>query len=50
MENFFIRYRNETVLVAILFIQVIALATQVRVPSADGALAEPSGGSRLIRV
>lgn len=49
MENFFIRYRNETVLVAILFIQVIALATQVRVP-ASGAAPEPGGGSRLIRV
>lgn len=49
MENFFIRYRNATVLVAILFIQVIALATQVRVPAGSGA-AEAGGGSRLIRV
>ncbi len=50
MENFFIRYRNETVLVAILFFQVIALATQVRVPAAGAGAAEPGGGSRLIRV
>ena len=50
MENFFIRYRNETILVAILFIQVIALATQVRVPAANAAAVDPSGGSRLIRV
>ncbi len=50
MENFFIRYRNETVLVAILFVQVIALATQVRVPATSGATPESGGGSRLIRV
>jgi len=47
MENFFIRYRNETVLVAILFAQVIGLATQVRVPKPG---AEPGQSSRLIRV
>lgn len=47
MENFFIRYRNETVLVAILFAQVIGLATQVRVPAAGS---EPGQSSRLIRV
>ena len=50
MENFFSRYRNETILVAILFIQVIALATQVRVPSANATAVEPGGGTRLIRV
>lgn len=49
MDNFFTRYRNEVVLVAILFVQVIALATQVRVP--DRAQAGASGGgTRLIRV
>lgn len=47
MENFFIRYRNETVLVAILFAQVIGLATQVRVPKPG---ADPGQSSRLIRV
>lgn len=50
MENFFSRYRNETILVAILFIQVIGLATQVRVPAANAAGTEPGGGTRLIRV
>jgi rod shape-determining protein MreC len=53
MDNFFIRYRNETVLVAILFLQVIALATQVRVPAANTALTEAApakDGTRLIRV
>lgn len=51
MDNFFIRYRNETVLIAILFIQVIALATQVRVPAANvPANAGTYGGTRLIRV
>lgn len=52
MENFFSRYRNETVLVAILFIQVIGLATQVRVPNttSDGTPVAPSGTTRLIRV
>jgi rod shape-determining protein MreC len=49
MENFFTRYKNETVLVVILFVQLIALATQVRVPT--GTAAAASGGStRLIRV
>lgn len=50
MENFFIRYRNETVLVSILFFQMIALATQVRVPGTNSGSAESGGGSRLIRV
>lgn len=49
MDNFFIRYRNETFLVAILFLQVIGLATQVRVPTNAMAGADPRG-TRLIRV
>ena len=48
MENFFSRYKNPLVLMAILFIQVVALATQVKRPKAGEA--EPSGGTRLIRV
>ena len=55
MENFFSRYRKETVLVALLFLQMIALATQVkvRVKNADpmlGPTATQEGGTRLIRV
>ena len=58
MESFFSRYRNEWVLVAILFVQLIALASQVRVPVAPkvgtaGEAAPPdvnSGGTRLVRV
>jgi rod shape-determining protein MreC len=60
MESFFSRYRNEWVLVGILFVQLIALATQVRVPAvqaknatadAPAAMPDPnSGGTRLIRV
>ena len=34
MENFFTRYRNVTVLVGLLMVQVIILATQVRRPEA----------------
>ncbi|HET9181156.1 MAG TPA: rod shape-determining protein MreC [Candidatus Angelobacter sp.] len=49
MENFFSRYKNPLALMAILFIQVVALATQVKRPeSSTGAAA--SGGTRLIRV
>src|SRR5947209_2647936 len=55
MENFFTRYRNETVLFGVLFIQIIALATQVRV--ADSVVngqqinaGARAGSSRLIRV
>ncbi|HLW52919.1 MAG TPA: rod shape-determining protein MreC [Candidatus Angelobacter sp.] len=44
MENFFSRYKNPLVLMAVLFIQVIALATQVK---ARGPAAE---GPPLIRV
>jgi len=58
LESFFSRYRNEWVLVAILFVQLIALASQVRVPVApkvgtSGEVAPPdvnSGGTRLVRV
>jgi rod shape-determining protein MreC len=48
MENFFSRYKNPLVLMAVLFIQVIALATQVKRP--DNARTSGSGGTRLIRV
>lgn len=48
MENFFIRYKNPLVLMAILFVQVVALATQVK---REGQHASAnSGGTRLIRV
>ena len=48
MENFFIRYKNPLVLMAILFVQVVALATQVK---REGPHASAnSGGTRLIRV
>jgi hypothetical protein len=30
MENFFTRYKNPLALMAVLFIQVVALATQVK--------------------
>jgi rod shape-determining protein MreC len=47
MESFFSRYRNAWFLVAVLFAQLIGLATQVRVPAAG----EGQGGStRLLRV
>jgi rod shape-determining protein MreC len=48
MENFFSRYKNPLVLVAVLFIQVIALATQVKRP--ESGKAPGTGGTRLIRV
>ena len=48
MENFFIRYKNPLVLMAILFIQVVALATQVKREGARGPA--NGGGTRLIRV
>jgi rod shape-determining protein MreC len=48
MENFFVRYKNPLVLMAVLFIQVIALATQVKRP--EGGRATGGGGTRLIRV
>jgi rod shape-determining protein MreC len=48
MENFFSRYKNPLVLMAVLFLQVIALATQVRRP--ESGKAPGAGGTRLIRV
>ena len=49
MENFFSRYKNPLALMAVLFIQVVALATQVKRP--ENAKAGNSGsGTRLIRV
>jgi len=49
MENFFTRYKNPLALMAVLFIQVVALATQVKRP--EGAKPGTSGsGTRLIRV
>src|SRR5258708_14132680 len=48
MENFFTRYKNPLVLMAVLFIQVIALATQVK--RQENPKASNSGGTRLIRV
>jgi len=57
VESFFSRYRNEFVLLAILFAQLIALATQVRVPDpsrsgtiVQAGVAPQQGGTRLIRV
>ena len=49
MENFFSRYKNPLVLMAILFVQVVALATQVKRPEGGNGSAA-SGGTRLIRV
>src|SRR5258708_1995303 len=48
MENFFTRYKNAPVLMAVLFIQVIAVATQVK--RQENPKASNSGGTRLIRV
>jgi rod shape-determining protein MreC len=48
MENFFSRYKNPLVLMAVLFIQVIGLATQVKRP--DNPQGGDSRGTRLIRV
>lgn len=49
MENFFTRYKNPLALMAVLFIQVVALATQVKRP--EGAKPGNTGsGTRLIRV
>jgi len=49
MENFFSRYKNPLVLMAILFVQVVVLATQVKRPEGSTASAA-SGGTRLIRL
>src|ERR1051326_6582997 len=48
MENFFARYKNPLVLMAVLFIQVVMLATQVKRP--EGGRTAGGGGTRLIRV
>jgi rod shape-determining protein MreC len=48
MESFFGRYRNALVLVAVVFVQIIALATQVKRPSDPKIPGSPS--TRLIRV
>src|SRR5947209_1791983 len=48
MESFFSRYKNPLLLMAVLFIQVILLATQVKRP--DDPRNPGSGGTRLIRV
>lgn len=49
MENFFSRYKNPLVLMAVLFVQVIALATQVK-RQENPRLAGTPGETRLIRV
>jgi rod shape-determining protein MreC len=49
MENFFVRYKNPLALMAVIVIQVVALATQVKRP--ESARAGSTGsGTRLIRV
>jgi rod shape-determining protein MreC len=49
MENFFARYKNPLMLMLVLFIQVVALATQVKRP--ENARSGTAGsGTRLIRV
>src|SRR5215469_5740477 len=48
MESFFGRYKNPLVLMAVLFVQVILLATQVKRPSDPKIPHSP--GTRLIRV
>src|SRR5258707_1886677 len=47
MESFFSRYRNPLILMAVLFIQVIALATQIKRPDHSGG--QGTGDTRLIR-
>lgn len=49
MENFFVRYKNPLALMAVLFIQVVGLATQVKRPENVRA-GNTSSGTRLIRV
>jgi rod shape-determining protein MreC len=49
MENFFTRYKNPLALMAVLFIQVVALATQVKRPE-NAKAGTAGGGTRLIRV
>ncbi|HEV3038169.1 MAG TPA: rod shape-determining protein MreC [Candidatus Angelobacter sp.] len=47
MESFFSRYKNPILLIAVLFVQVIMLASQVK---RDDPKNPGSGGTRLIRV
>ena len=49
MENFFSRYKNPLALMAVLFIQVVGLATQVKRPE-NARAANTGTGTRLIRV
>src|SRR6476469_1926603 len=49
MENFFTRSMNPMALMAVLFIQVVALATQVKRPE-GGKPGSTGSGTRLIRV
>ncbi len=49
MENFFTRYKNPLALMAVLFIQVVALATQVKRPE-SAKTGTAGSGTRLIRV
>ena len=48
MENFFSRHKNPFVLILVLFVQVIALATQVKRP--ENSRSAGPGGPTLIRV
>src|SRR5947207_11276269 len=48
MESFFSRYKNPLLLMALLFVQVIMLATQIKRP--DDPKNPGSSGTRLIRV
>lgn len=43
MENLLVRYRNTTILIAVLFVQIVGLAVQVKRPTEDGS-------TRLIRL
>ncbi|HET6842684.1 MAG TPA: rod shape-determining protein MreC [Candidatus Angelobacter sp.] len=48
MESFFVRYKDPLILMAVLFVQIIALATQVK--RTESPVQAGSGGTRLIRV
>jgi rod shape-determining protein MreC len=49
MENFFVRYKNPLALMAVVIIQVVALATQVKRPE-NARAGDTGNGTRLIRV
>jgi rod shape-determining protein MreC len=49
MENFFVRYKNPLALMAVVIIQVVALATQVKRPE-NAKPGSTGSGTRLIRV